>query len=211
MRRTTRICAWLLLAAAVLVTHVWARGPAGATTASPQRRAESAQAVVAETVSDAATTVAVLTGTHHAATLRVAPADFSAVMGYRPRMVDGYPVNPTGGCSSPIDLPARFEILCKTHDYGYDLLRYADRRGHPLPGWARLALDRMLIDRMLVSCDDDPICLAAAELSRAGLGINTWRQYDGAPAASESYSTIAASMLTRVAAGFVGRTPEQQP
>jgi hypothetical protein len=86
--------------------------------------------------------------------------------------------------------------LCKTHDFGYDLLRLADKDGRPLDGWARIALDQMLVDRMHQVCDD-PACDWAADLARMGLSFNTWRQQSGVPVARESFPAIVASTFVR--------------
>ncbi|WP_245555526.1 hypothetical protein [Gordonia soli] len=125
--------------------------------------------------------IRLLTGRHPADSVAALPADFVAEFGYRPRIVDGYPTNPTGdGCSSPLPMPTHFEQLCRTHDFGYDVLRHAERAGHPLGGWARRDLDRMLADRMQRSCTNST-CVAAAESARLALAVNTWRQHDGPP------------------------------
>lgn len=145
-----------------------------------------------------------LTNGHEADVTRELPADFATVMGYRPLMEDGYPVNPTGGCSSPVTLPRGFEVLCRSHDFGYDVLRFAARTDHPLGGWARLRLDRMLVDRMHASCST-PWCQAAASAADMGLRLNTWRQYDGPPTAVESASQILSSGVGRGWADLVDR------
>lgn len=75
------------------------------------------------------------------------PADFEKVMGYKPyaiqtahgqRMQD-----PHGAASVPgkIGPDMEFDPAAKTHDYGYDLLRYYDRKGTPLKPEARKAAD----------------------------------------------------------------------
>lgn len=147
-----------------------------------------------------AAVVAALIGRDPSAAMAHLPASFRSVMGYRPvveRMRDGsYPVNPHGGCSSPVPLPSRFEPFCRTHDFGYDLLRYADRIGRPLGGWARLGLDAMLVRRMAASCGG-PLCTASARAARIALRINTWRQFDGAPIPRESVVRIVASLGER--------------
>ncbi|MDY6807399.1 MAG: hypothetical protein SW127_00105 [Actinomycetota bacterium] len=124
------------------------------------------------------------------------PAEFSAAFGYRPQLRAGYPVDPHGGCSSPIPLPHRFEVLCRAHDFGYDVLRFADRSGHRLGGWARLRLDRMLIERMRAACTS-PACQLAATAAELGLRVNTWRQFDGPPTADESTAEIVTSGVGR--------------
>jgi hypothetical protein len=78
---------------------------------------------------------------------RPPPADFEKVMGYKPfaiqtrhgqRMQD-----PFGSASAPgkVGPDMEFDPAAKTHDYGYDLLRYYDRKGTPLGPDARKAAD----------------------------------------------------------------------
>ncbi|NTX02166.1 hypothetical protein [Myxococcus sp. CA040A] len=80
---------------------------------------------------------------------RPPPADFEKVMGYKPyaiqtkhgqRMQD-----PHGSASAPgkIGPDKEFDPAAKTHDYGYDLLRYYDRKGTPLDDGARKAADAL--------------------------------------------------------------------
>lgn len=146
--------------------------------------------------------VAALVGDRPLDALALVPDDFERRFGYLPVVVDGRPANPGGDCSSPVPLPDRFENACRTHDFGYDLLRYADATGTPAQPWARIALDAALIDQMHSTCSD-PTCDAAAETARAGLAVNTWRQRSGPPVA-ESSADIAGSYLTRVGATLVG-------
>ncbi|MBE7193565.1 hypothetical protein [Gordonia polyisoprenivorans] len=193
-RRGFRPVMWILIGLTVMALHVMAAGRASAVLDHSPTDATAAEQ-----------TVRTLVGPHPESVQRVLPTDFAAVMGYRPVLESGYPANPDGGCSSPIPLPERFENACRTHDFGYDLLRYAQRTGRPLGPWARPALDHMLIERMHAACHD-PVCSAAAELSRAGLALNTWRQYSGPPAPSESMTTIAASTAVRVIAEVGGHS-----
>nr|WP_246356883.1 hypothetical protein [Pyxidicoccus fallax] len=80
---------------------------------------------------------------------RPPPADFEQVMGYKPyaiqtkhgqRMQD-----PHGYASAPgrIGPDKEFDPAAKTHDYGYDLLRYYDKKGTPLGDDARKAADAL--------------------------------------------------------------------
>ncbi|EPX58262.1 hypothetical protein D187_004018 [Cystobacter fuscus DSM 2262] len=80
---------------------------------------------------------------------RPPPADFEKVMGYKPfaiqtqhgqRMQD-----PFGSASAPgkVGPDMEFDPAAKTHDYGYDLLRYYDRKGTPLGPDARKAADAL--------------------------------------------------------------------
>ncbi|MFP2930478.1 hypothetical protein ACLESO_35830 [Pyxidicoccus sp. 3LG] len=78
---------------------------------------------------------------------RPPPADFEKVMGYKPyaiqtkhgqRMQD-----PHGSASAPgkIGPDKEFDPAAKTHDYGYDLLRYYEKKGMTLGPEARKAAD----------------------------------------------------------------------
>src|SRR6266536_6705159 len=64
------------------------------------------------------------------------PPGFGRLMGYRPvaARLHGSPwprlVKPAGSCSSPLgQAPFGFGVVCKAHDFGYDLLRFATRSG----------------------------------------------------------------------------------
>ena len=175
----------------VVALGLWPATAAAATSAPGMSPAEAA-----DIRTPAGAAIAALTGPRPADAIAVLPVDFEAEMGYRPEVVDDMPIDPAGACSSPIPLPDRFEPLCKTHDFGYDLLRLADKNGVPLAGWARVALDTMLAERMHEVCDD-PACDWAADLARVGLSFNTWRQHSGAPVARESFPAIVASTFVR--------------
>jgi len=108
------------------------------------------------------------------------PADFVAVMGYRPvRVGDGWGA-PDGACSAPTG-PTRygFADACRAHDLGYDLLRYAARTGEPLGPWAREAVDaafgRALADRC-AALDGALGCRAVAAVYHGVVVANSWRQ-----------------------------------
>ncbi|WP_155980738.1 hypothetical protein [Nocardia sp. CNY236] len=117
----------------------------------------------------------------------VVPPDFPRLYGYHPRMVDGLLVNPQGDCSTPVSLPVEFDVACKAHDLGYDLLRYADRRGEPLGPWARQALDASLAQRMHRACAarEQSLartrCAAMASIAELAVDLNSRRQNYGAP------------------------------
>lgn len=91
---------------------------------------------------------------------RPPPADFEKVMGYKPyaiqtahgqRMQD-----PLGYASVPgkIGPDKEFDPAAKTHDYGYDLLRYYDRKGTPLKPEARKAADAQFRQDMFDYAND---------------------------------------------------------
>ncbi|HEY2795455.1 MAG TPA: phospholipase A2 [Micromonosporaceae bacterium] len=121
------------------------------------------------------------------------PKDFAKVMGYQPtigRLANGevLAINPRGGCSvvgggRPFDL----STVCKAHDLGYDLLRYADRRGDPLAANARLQVDDKFQQDLRVQCGaryrgvETEACDAMAATFTAGVGFNSWRQEYGPP------------------------------
>ncbi|WP_280401730.1 hypothetical protein [Nocardia carnea] len=158
------------------------------------------------TTTPAASAVEALTSPAAAIESRL-PADFGAVTGYRPVLVDGILVAPHGTCSSPVPLPTEFETPCKAHDLGYDLLRYAQSGGHPLGPWARRELDRTLADRMRAACMHraDPLartrCTAMAEVAAVAVDLNSRRQGYGVPVAEHfSFAEAAATWLPRAAA-----------
>lgn len=109
--------------------------------------------------------------------LTAIPADFASRFGYRPVIVDGMLVKPSGDCSSPVTLPTEFETACKAHDLGYDLLRYG-RVGR----WGRKDLDAQLASRMQLACEsrsDDAArlgCVAMANIAAFFVAANSWRQ-----------------------------------
>ena len=77
--------------------------------------------------------------------------------------------DPAGSCSSGT-LPAvtkdyDFRVACRTHDYGYDLLRYFD-----LSGGRRRAVDQFFVRDMKLNCsgrseEEKDHCLTAANLA----------------------------------------------
>ncbi|MFZ2526274.1 MAG: hypothetical protein WAX14_01280 [Rhodococcus sp. (in: high G+C Gram-positive bacteria)] len=133
----------------------------------------------------AAATVAAMGSGDTDAASAAFPSDFGAAMHYRPirepaagggeRLSD-----PHGSCSSPVPLPALFEPACRTHDLGYDLLRFAGDSGAELRPDARRALDRNLTRDLRTACaaapDADPGCAVVAEVASVAVRINSWRQ-----------------------------------
>jgi hypothetical protein len=150
-----------------------------------------APAPAAQTVGDPAAAAAVvsLTGIGRA----VVPADFPSVMGYTPvtaKLADGEirTIDPTGSCSAPGEgRPFAFATACKAHDFGYDLLRYAERRGEPLTEDARAAIDARLVADLRTQCDATTsgsqyaACYATVDVFAAGVEFNSWRQMSGPP------------------------------
>ncbi|MFC9894422.1 hypothetical protein ACFVMC_12065 [Nocardia sp. NPDC127579] len=133
------------------------------------------------------------------------PADFEAVVGYAPGIERGLLVNPSGSCSSPVPLPEEFELACKAHDLGYDLLRYADRTGAPLGPWARQAIDTTLDRHMQEACTtrSTPIgraqCFAMADIADVFVDLNSRRQDYGAPIAESGFNSWHFGIATLVA------------
>ncbi|PXY20894.1 phospholipase A2 [Prauserella muralis] len=126
--------------------------------------------------------------------LALLPADFTRVTGVvagETPAPDGTvrAVHVGGGCSTPWgddDTRWGFGPACQSHDLGYDLLRYADRKGHPLGPEVREALDDRLSADMHGMCRTNPMdsettCRAVASLYSAGLVVNSWHQRWGPP------------------------------
>jgi hypothetical protein len=120
------------------------------------------------------------------------PADFAQQMGRDPKTItapDGTlrVVDASGGCSGPAgDTEWDFSAGCRAHDLGYDLLRYAEAKGHPLGPDARRALDDRLTIDLHAQCRLNPrgaeqSCDAVAETYALGLKFNSWRQRWGPP------------------------------
>ncbi|MBM4590400.1 hypothetical protein GS966_10500 [Rhodococcus hoagii] len=165
-------------------TRIWAGAVLAATsivTATSYAPAADADPLREDTV--AARAVAALTADDRSP--EVVPHDFTTVMGYRPTVVDGMLVNPDGACSSPIPLPAEFDTACKSHDLGYDLLRYAHLNGGDLGTWARTEIDAQLDRRLHDACDarirDRAQCFVMADTAATAVGWNSRRQGYGAP------------------------------
>ncbi|MEC3915177.1 hypothetical protein [Nocardia sp. CDC160] len=115
------------------------------------------------------------------------PEDFATTAGYRPVVEAGMLLNPNGNCSSPVPLPAEFDLACKSHDLGYDLLRYAAAHGQPLGPWARQTVDAALERRMHAACDarENPVsraqCQVMASIAATAVDLNSIRQDYGDP------------------------------
>lgn len=136
----------------------------------------------------AATVVALGNGDSDAASAAF-PSDFAAAMHYDPIRESGAVgdrlSDPDGSCSSPVPLPGLFEPACRTHDLGYDLLRFARDSGGELGPDARRALDRNLTRDLRAACATEPDagagCAVVAEIASVAVRINSWRQEYRAP------------------------------
>jgi len=121
------------------------------------------------------------------------PADFQQVMGYEPRKVEtahGTRMqDPEGSASAPggIGPTKEFDPAAKTHDYGYDLLRYCGRKGQPLPPEARKAADAQFRQDIFNYANDQGGLLdrwkyrAWAQVYATGVELNSLRQGYGVP------------------------------
>ncbi|MEV4417075.1 phospholipase A2 [Catellatospora sp. NPDC049609] len=162
----------------------------------------------AQTPPDTAATHTVRTLT--AGALPAVPKDFAQVMGYEPgtaRLADGSVrlINPKGSCSVPGEgRPFDFAVACQAHDFGYDLLRYAERRGAPLEPGARAGIDALLDRDLRVQCTADSApasCDATVALFAAGVGFNSWRQVSGPPVDTSGLPRTAGLVLLTLAGG----------
>lgn len=122
------------------------------------------------------------------------PADFAEVTGVRvgkATALDGSvrAVHVGGGCSTPWGEDAtrwNYSVPCMAHDLGYDLLRYAEKKGQPLGQPVRRALDERLSADMHATCRINPAgsvgtCDAVASLFSTALLVNSWHQRWGPP------------------------------
>ncbi|MEO6411084.1 MAG: alpha/beta-hydrolase family protein, partial [Pedococcus sp.] len=156
------------------------------------------------------------------------PTGFASWRGYHPAVRGGLLLDPRGGCSSPVPLPASFTPGCQRHDLGYDLLRHAALVGHPLPGSARRSIDDQLATTMRASCggvrgQEAPStasrlrCTAWAEVAMAAVRVNSWRQGWSVPG-PESVASVAegsgavgaASAASVLLIGAVGTTTRRR-
>jgi len=174
-----------------------------ASSASSSRASSSPASAASSAPSSAALAVTAVTTQSAGLPAATVPADFEAVMGYRPQVRNGLLVDPEGTCSSPVPLPEGFAPACAEHDLGYDLLRYAALTGRPLGAWARAAIDDRLSQRMQAVCAERQswlqraACSTAAQISVLTVEINSVRQFRGVP--EESFASLAVTGLALVA------------
>ncbi|MFE3194742.1 hypothetical protein ACFXHA_37460 [Nocardia sp. NPDC059240] len=151
--------------------------------------APSSSAAIAEpaTPENAAARVAILQSVAAHPDPTLIPEDFVTFAGYRPVVEGGMLINPKGDCSSPVPLPAEFDLACDAHDLGYDLLRYAASTGQPLGPWARQTADAGLERRMHAACETraNPLsrseCHVMAGIAATAVDLNSVRQDYGNP------------------------------
>lgn len=137
------------------------------------------------------------------------PTNYPTVMGYRPVVgigPDGSPIlmKAAGDCSSFSGATEyRFDAVCKEHDLAYDVLRYSDLVGNPLPAAAREQADDMFDRQLHNQCTysqltgpDFPICHMMAESFALAVQFNSWRQGFRPPALHESLIHWALILLT---------------
>ncbi|MDC0714567.1 hypothetical protein POL68_39330 [Stigmatella sp. ncwal1] len=91
---------------------------------------------------------------------RPPPADFEQVMGYKPYTIQTEhgprAQDPFGSASAPgkIGPDMEFDPAAKTHDYGYDMLRYYAKKGTPLAPEARKAADQLFREDLFDYAND---------------------------------------------------------
>jgi len=217
-RRLRRAIAAALLIGIAVTAGLGGWGRALAATAAPTRSSAIADSRAAVAVTELTSANADLSSTDPDLTAAV-PSDFGRTMGYRPLVeeLDGSTelVNPGGGCSSPFGSTRfRFDLTCKHHDLGYDMLRYADRNGQPLGPSARLAIDRRFGTDLAARCaqvaDSVPNlarrlvvvteCQASALVYLGAVDINSWRQGWGTPGTESGVPWLAAGAMGLLAA-----------
>jgi hypothetical protein len=88
----------------------------------------------------------------------------------------------TGACSVPG--PKSFQIACKAHDLGYDLMRFFASSGRH--GDVRKAVDNNLFNDFKSVCSAvswwrRPLCAVAARVGYEIVAANSYRQHYGVP------------------------------
>lgn len=133
------------------------------------------------------------------------PPGFTEVMGYTPVAApSGRLVRPDGECSSPVGRAHKtFLDACRSHDLGYDLLRYAGRTGQALSRWARFEIDRRFGVDLLRSCSTWS-CHLVAVVFTAAVSLNSVRQGFGVPVPEPVLPWLAILAAVTVAAAWQG-------
>ncbi|RIQ32171.1 hypothetical protein DY240_05990 [Jiangella rhizosphaerae] len=131
-------------------------------------------------------------------------------MGYRPVAVtdaDGsvHLTDPHGSCSWLGDTTYGFGRACRSHDLGYDLLRYATEKGGELGPWARRAIDDRFAADLRARCaevDGGAGCSALADVTTSAVAFNSWRQGYGTPRTEAVWPyLVSAALIVGAAAG----------
>lgn len=131
---------------------------------------------------------------HQRATLNMVPTSFDAELGYEPVVEVGVLLNPNGGCSTPGQIgPGSFTTACRTHDLGYDMLRFAEVTDARLGAWARLGLDRRLYRDLLRTCET-VTCRATATVYFTAVTANSIRQGYVAPTAEPTMPWVGVAL-----------------
>lgn len=139
----------------------------------------------------------------------VVPPGFTESMGYAPDSLG----RPDGSCSTPGgDGYSGFTRACRTHDFGYDLLRYAEEIGEPVGPWARLAIDHRFHRDMIAGCDD-PVCRGMAHIYGFAVGLNSVRQGFTPPSIEPTGPWVLVGVVTVAVAGtpLIVDRPEPRP
>ncbi len=183
--------------------------------------AAHSSAAAADAARQAARSVRALTGPIEDMAAGV-PSDFVATMGYRPtfggQVGDRELVDPRGGCSSPFGATRfDFDLACKHHDLGYDVLRYAARHGQPLGTAAREAVDARFGRDLRARCASvsaaempfsrlpvEAACQASALVYLGAVDLNSWRQGWGTPSLESAVPWLAAGAMGLLAAVVLG-------
>lgn len=192
---------WAMLQATLVVAMLLLVSGAGNPSVALQGRGDPATAHAVDLLIGAESTD-LATRTESIAAV---PADFAAVMGYRPSLID---INgsvslakPIGACSSPVALAFDMEPTCKGHDYGYDLLRYAAAIGAPLGDWARPLIDEWWYAGMHERCDlghsgvINLACHGQVLATEAIINVNSWREGNGPPIEESPWRYLGALVL----------------
>ena len=152
------------------------------------------------------------------ATADQVPADYATVMGYQPILLrhGGHAelTRADGSCSSPFGgTPYHFTAACRQHDLGYDLLRYANRKGQPLGAWARTAIDARFAQQTQGRCHQVG-CWLAGGLYTGMVRFNSWRQGYGPPVFEPLHRMlvpVGGGLVTAVLLALIPRSRPRHP
>lgn len=209
--------AWALLQATLVIALLLLVSGAGRPVVALQGRGDPAAARAVEVLIAGETSGL----DRRAELISVVPADYAAVMGYRPAVID---INgslslgkPIGDCSSPVHLAFDMEPTCMGHDFGYDLLRYAAAIGAPLGYWARPLIDDWWYAEMHQRCDlahsgvSGLACHGQVLATEAVIDVNSWREGDGPPIEENPWRYLGALVLLPVTLAGILRFRRSDP